>query len=112
MRRLADVLPDIASQLGLEDELRLSRAIASWERLVGELVPVAAGTSQLLALQPPTLVVSASSPIVAQELRLRSRELLAAFAAAPGGTRLVELRVVIRPPTVPGGASGAAPRPV
>jgi hypothetical protein len=97
MRRLGDLLPGMAAELGLEDELRLARAIASWQRLVEEHVPAAAGATELLAVQPAALVVSARAPIVAQELRLRSEELLEAFAIAPGGRRLRELRVVIRP---------------
>ena len=111
MRRLADVLPEVAGSLGLDEELRLARAMASWERLVSELVPGARG-SRLLAVQPPVLVVSASSPIVAQELRLRSRELLGAFATAPSGRRLSELRVVIRPVAGPGATSGGGRDPV
>jgi hypothetical protein len=97
MRRLGDVLPEVAGRLGIDGELRRARQMAAWQRLVAELVP-AAGESRLLDIQPPTLVVSATSPIAAQELRLRAGELLAAFAASPDGTRLVELRVVIRPP--------------
>ena len=88
---------------------RRARQMAAWQRLVGELVPVAAG-SQLLAVQPPALVVSAAGPLAAQELRLRSSELLRAFAGVPDGERLSELRVAIRPPGPagsPGGASGA-----
>jgi len=97
MRRLGDVLPEVAGSLGIAGELRRARQMAAWQRLVGELVPAAA-ESGLLDIQPPALVVSAASPIAAQELRLRSSELLGAFAAAPDGARLVELRVVIRPP--------------
>jgi hypothetical protein len=40
--------------------------------------------------------VEADAPIVAQELRLRSGELLAAFAASPGGIGVRELRVHVR----------------
>lgn len=97
MRRVGDVLPSVASELGLDDQLRLARAMSSWQRLIEEHVPAAAGASALLAVQPPALVVSAASAIVAQELRLRSSELLAAFAALPGGVHLLELRVSIRP---------------
>ena len=96
MRRAGDVLPDVAHTLGLDDELRMARSMSSWERLVEELAPAAAGASRLLAVQPPALVVSADLPIVGQELRLRADELLTAFAAAPGGLRLRELRVVVR----------------
>lgn len=96
MRRLGDLLPGLAEQLGLEDELLQSRRITSWRLIVAEHVPAAAGSSTLLAVEPPALIVTASSAIVAQELRLRSAELLPAFARAPGGSRLRELRVVIR----------------
>jgi hypothetical protein len=41
-------------------------------------------------------VVSAASPIVAQELNLRSSSLLEAFANSPDGMHLLELRVVGR----------------
>jgi hypothetical protein len=113
MRRLSDLLPEVALQLGLDEELRLSRAMASWERLVQELVPAAAGATAVLEIRPPALVVSATDPIVAQELRLRADDLLAAFATAPGGLRLLELRPVVsrRPagragPRGPGAARG------
>lgn len=110
MRRLSDVLPEVAGALGIDAELRRARQIAAWQRLVGELVPVAAG-SQLLAVQPPTLVISAPSPIAAQELRLRSTELLRAFAAAPDGLRLTEMRVVIRAPGEGSSGPDGAPGP-
>jgi hypothetical protein len=109
MRRLGDLLPGMAASLGIEDELRLARAMSSWQRLVEELVPAAAGATELLAVQPDALVVGARAPIVAQELRLRADELLAAFATAPGGRRLAELRVVVRPVGGPGGDPGRAP---
>lgn len=98
MRRLSDVLPSVATQLGLENQLAQARAMASWDRLVSELVPPAAGATHLLEIRPPLLIVSATDPFVAQELRLRADELLAAFATAPGGTRLLELRPVVQRP--------------
>lgn len=102
MRRLGDILPDVAADIGIEEELRRSRQMAAWQRLVAELVP-SAGDSQLLAVQPPALIVRAGSAVAAQELRLRQRELLDAFARAPDGQRLLELRIVVRP------AGGARP---
>lgn len=98
MRRLSDLLPGVATELGLDAELKLALAMASWERLVSERVPPAAGATALLEVRPPVLVVRADDPITGQELRLRADELLAAFATAPGGSRLLELRVVVRPP--------------
>jgi hypothetical protein len=96
MRRVGDVLPEVASGLGIDRELRLARQMSAWQRIVAERVPAASGSSTLLAVQPPALVVSAGSPIVAQELRLRQLELLEAFGQVPDGQRLLELRVVIR----------------
>ena len=107
MRRLGDVLPAIASELGFDAELRLAVAMTSWERLVEKHVPAAAGGTVLLSVEPPSLNVSAISPIVAQELRLRSDELLSAFASAPGGSRLLELRVLVRPRRGPIGGRAA-----
>ncbi|MEP7158831.1 MAG: DciA family protein [Chloroflexota bacterium] len=103
MRRVGDLLPGMAVELGIQDELRLARQLTAWERIIAEHVPAAVGGSNLLSLQPPTLVVSAASPQIAQELRLRHGQLLAAFAQAPEGVRLLELRVVVRPPTVSSG---------
>ena len=97
IRRVGDLLPGIAERLGLEEELRFARAMSSWQRLVEEQVPLA-GTSRLLEIRPPTLVVSAHDAAAGQELRLRSAELLDAFASVPGGQQLLELRVVIRRP--------------
>ena len=87
MRRIGDLIPDAARALGLEDELRLARAIATFEALVAERVPAAAGACRVVRLEGFAIDVEADAPIVAQELRLRSSELLAAFAAAPGGRR-------------------------
>jgi hypothetical protein len=106
MRRIGDVLPEVARDLGIADELRLSRQMAAWERIVAERVPAAAGTSRLLSVQPPVLVVSATDPRIALELRLRQGELLAAFAQAREGVHLLELRVVVRPPRSDGASSG------
>jgi predicted nucleic acid-binding Zn ribbon protein len=91
--RLGDLLSDAARELGLERELRLARAITAWDALVAELVPPAAGACRLVRLEPDALVIAADEPIVAAELRMRAVELLDAFAAAPGGTRVRFLRL-------------------
>jgi predicted nucleic acid-binding Zn ribbon protein len=89
--RVGDLLPDAARALGLEDELRLARAIATWDAIVAERVPPAAGACRLVALEHDALVVDVDEPIVAAELRMRALELLDAFAAAPGGSRVPRL---------------------
>jgi predicted nucleic acid-binding Zn ribbon protein len=96
MERVGDLLPEAARHLGLEDQYRLSRASLTWDALVGERAPAAAGTCRLLAIEGGALIVEADAPIVAQELRLRAGELLGAFAAAPGGLRASELRIRVR----------------
>ena len=66
------------------------------EALVAERVPAAAGACRVVRLEGTRSIVEADAPIVGQELRLRSTELLAAFAAAPGGFGVRELRVHVR----------------
>lgn len=96
MTRIGDLLPDAARGLGLEDELRLSRAMATFEAIVAERVPPAAGACRVVRLDGFALIVEADAPIVAQELRLRTTELLTAFAASPAGIGARELRVHVR----------------
>jgi hypothetical protein len=96
MRRLGDLIPDAARALGLEDELRLARAIATFEALVAERVPAAVGACRVMRIEGFAIDVEADMPIVAQELRMRAGELLSAFAAAPGGVGVRELRVHVR----------------
>jgi hypothetical protein len=97
MTRVGDLLPDAARGLGLEDELRLSRAMATFEAIVAERVPAAAGACRVLRLDGFDLVVEADAPIVAQELRIRSDELLRAFAASPAGVGARGLLIHVRP---------------
>jgi hypothetical protein len=92
--RIGDLLPEAARALGLEEELRLARAIATWDALVAERVPPAAGACRLVRLEPDSIVVAAAEPIVAAELRMRALELLDAFGNAPGGARVRFLRLV------------------
>ena len=96
MTRIGDLLPDAARGLGLEDELRLSRAMSTFEAIVAERVPAAAGACRVVRMDGTTLDVEADAPIVAQELRLRATELLAAFAAAPGGVGARHIRIHVR----------------
>ena len=90
---MGDLLPEAARRLGLEDELRLARAVATWDALVAERVPAAAGACRLVRLEPDAVVVAVDEPIVAAELRMRALELLSAFGAAPGGARVRLLRL-------------------
>ncbi len=95
MRRVSDLLPDVAARLGIDAELQAATRARTWELLVAELVPHAAGACRLVDTRPPTLVVSAPDAATAQELRLHSLTLLDAFAANAQGERFTELRVVV-----------------
>jgi hypothetical protein len=96
MTRVGDLLPVAARRLGLEDELRRSRAIATFDAIVAEHVPAAVGACRAVRLERGALVVEADAPIVAQELRLQAGRLVGAFRAAPGGGPVSELRVTVR----------------
>jgi hypothetical protein len=96
MVRIGDLLPDAARGLGLEDELRLARAMSTFEAIVAERVPAAAGACRVVGIEGFAIFVEADHPIVAQELRLRTPELLAALAASPAALGAREVRVVVR----------------
>jgi hypothetical protein len=96
MERIGDLLPAAARELGLEAELRLARATSTWEALVAERVPAATGSCRLVGVEGGDLLVEADLPIVAQEIRLRTAELVGAFRTAPGGFPAAGLRVRVR----------------
>ena len=96
MRRLSDLLPEVATHLGIGAELEDASRSQTWELLVAELVPPAAGRCQVLEAHPPTMVVSAADAATAQELRLHASVLLDAFSALPSGAGMTELKVVVR----------------
>ena len=92
--RVGDLLPDAARALGLEEELRRARAALAWEAIVAECLPAATGGSRAVGIDGDMLVVEAVAPIVGQELRLRSTELVEAFATATG-LPVTGLRVLV-----------------
>ena len=101
MTRIGDLLPDAARGLGLEDELRLSRAMATFEAIVAEREPAAAGACRVIRLDGFSLVVEADAPIVAQELRLRGTELLTAAVFGASVIRTgIQTALRPAPPTV------------
>jgi hypothetical protein len=89
-------MPDAAARLGLGDELRRARLLATFDAIVAERAPAAHGACRALQLEGETLLAEADAPIVGQELLLRADELVAAFARAPGGAPVRQLRVTVR----------------
>jgi hypothetical protein len=98
MARIGDLIPEAAQQLGLGDELRRGRAVATFDALVAELAPAAHGACRAVRVDGPILVVEADAPIVAQELRLHALDLRDAFRAAPAGAPIEDLRITVRRP--------------
>ena len=92
---IADLLPRAAREFGLEDQLEQARAAAAWLRVVAERVPAAAGACRLISLDRGVATIQVDMPIVAQEIRLRSPELLAALRAGVG-TPVVGLQLTVR----------------
>lgn len=96
MSRIGDLIPAAAAHLGLEDELRRARLVATFDALVAERAPAAHGACRAVRVDGAALIVEADAPIVAQELRLQSRTLVSALRTAPGGAPVTELRVTVR----------------
>ena len=96
MSRIGQLIPDAAARLGLADELRRARLLATFDAIVAELAPAAHGACRALRIDNETLIVEADAPIVGQELLLHGDDLAAAFRRAPGGAPVRQLRVTVR----------------
>ncbi len=96
MSRIGELIPAVAEHLGLAEELSRARMVATFDAIVAERVPAAHGACRAVRVDGAALLVEADAPIVAQEVRLQSRVLLAAFSSAPAGAPVTELRVTIR----------------
>jgi hypothetical protein len=96
MSRIGDLMPQAAARLGLEDELRRARLLATFDAIVAELAPAAHGACRAIRVDGETLVVEADAPIVGQELVLNGAALATAFRRAPGGAQVRQVRVTVR----------------
>ena len=95
MERLGELLPKTARSLGLDNPLELATAMTAWQHIIDERVPEASGSCRLVSLGQGVAIVETDAPIVAQEVRLRSPELLAALrSGVPIPIR--QLRVTLR----------------
>jgi hypothetical protein len=95
MERLADLLPGAARQFGLEDQLEQAGAAAAWLEIVARKVPAARGGCRLTDLSQGVATIEADEAIIAQEIRLRSPELLAALRKSVRSP-LRQLRITVR----------------
>jgi hypothetical protein len=95
MEKLGELLPKTAQRLGLDEPLELAAAMTAWQRIIEERVPAAGGACRLRSLGQGVAIVEADAPIVAQEIRLRSPELLAALRSELR-IPIAQLRVALR----------------
>ncbi len=77
MRRLADALRGTLAALGIGRAVELAALVDAWPEAARVCVGDAAAGTRALRVEEQTLVVAVRSPVIAQELRLRSVELLA-----------------------------------
>ncbi len=96
--RIGDLIPEAARRLGLDDELRRARAMRTFDTIVAEHAPAAAGSCRAIRIDGDVIIVEADAAIVAQELRLSARALVIALASTPGGAGVRELRIHVRVP--------------
>lgn len=96
MSRIGSLIPDAAARLGLGDELRRARLLATFDAIVAERAPAAHGACRALRIDGDTLIVEADAPIVGQEVLLHADELAESFRRAPGGAPVRQLRVTVR----------------
>jgi len=69
--------------------------MTAWQRIVAERVPPAVGACRIVSLSQGVVTVEVDEPIVAQELRLRNPELLAALRSAVRSP-VRQLRIAVR----------------
>ncbi len=96
MSRIGQLMPEAAARLGLGDELRRARLLATFDAIVAERAPAAHGACRAIRIDGDTLIAEADAPIVGQELLLHADELTTAFRTAPGGGSVRQLRVTVR----------------
>lgn len=76
MRPLADALREALAALGLGHGMARAAAVAAWQDAARACIGDDAQRTKALRVEERTLVVAVPSPVLAQELRLRSHDLL------------------------------------
>jgi len=97
LRPLADALRGTLAALGIRGAVAKAGVVAAWPAAARACIGEDASRTRALAVEGDTLVVAVPSPVLAQELRLHSEQLLRDLAGrAPDATvhtiRFVPLR--------------------
>lgn len=96
MRSLADALRATLTALGIRRDVARAAAVAAWPEVMRETIGPAGERTRALRVDGDTLVVAVSSPVLAQELRLRAGEVLAALALKAPDAEVRDMRFVPR----------------
>lgn len=109
MSSVRDILRFGARRWGLAPAVRLAAARAAWPAIVGD--PLAGATAPV-SLRGKTLVVGATSPAAAQEIRLRGVAIVRALTRDLGEEAVTRVVPVMRHrlPLAPGRSPEAGPR--
>ncbi len=91
MRPLSETLRATFAALGIGRAVARAGAVAAWQGVARDVIGRDAARTRALRVDDGTIVVAVASPVLAQELRLRSAEVVALLArAAPeAGVRAV-----------------------
>ncbi|HYY54812.1 MAG TPA: DciA family protein [Candidatus Dormibacteraeota bacterium] len=91
MRPLAEALRGTLAALGIGGAVGRAAAVRAWPEVARACIGVDAGRTRALRVDGDTLLVTVPSPVLAQELRLRSEEIRVALhrLAPDAGVRAV-----------------------
>lgn len=96
MRSLAESLKATFALLGIRRDVARASAVAAWREVAREAIGVDAERTRALRVEAGTIVVAVPSPVLAQELRLRTGELVAALAEHAPEAGVRDVRFVPR----------------
>lgn len=96
MRPIADALRRTLRSLGIGGAVARAGAIEAWPDAARACIGDAAARTRALRVEGSTLVVTVTSPVLAQELRLRGNDLLAELAQRSPDAGVTAVRFVPR----------------
>lgn len=91
--RVGDVLPDVLTQLKLNEPLKAYRAVEQWNDVVGERL---ARHTRAVSVHEGVLLVEADSSVWMQEIQFHKRRILDRLGHHSGKGKIRELKCVLR----------------
>jgi hypothetical protein len=96
MRRISETLRSTFAKLGIGGAVARAGALEAWSGAARVCLGDDATRTRALRIDDGTLVVGVRSPVLAQELRLRSADVLAELARRAPDSGVVAVRFVPR----------------